>query len=157
MSHAPTALEVQLLSPGAVAPSRAHASDAGLDLAAADDVELAPRGGRAVVGTGVAVAVPDGWVGLVCPRSGLAARHGVGVVNAPGVIDAGYRGELQVVLINHDPAATVRISAGDRIAQLLVMPAPTLAVSVVEELADGERASRGFGSSGMLSAATGDR
>jgi len=138
---------VRRLHPAAVLPARAHRWDAGLDLVSVRDLEL-PAGGRAVAPTGIAVAVPDGWVGLVAPRSGLARRHGIGLVNAPGVIDAGYRGELEVLLANHGREA-VRLAAGTRIAQLVLVPAWTGAVVEVDDLPPGDgRGAGGFGSSG---------
>lgn len=146
-------LPVQLLDDGARLPTRAHAGDAGLDLSSVERCEL-PPGGRAVVGTGIAVAIPEGWAGLVCPRSGLAARHGICVVNGPGVIDAGYRGEVRVVLLNTDPTETFVVEPGDRVAQLVVIPAYTGAVRQVDELGSAERASNGFGSSGGFGGAS---
>ena len=133
-------------------PSRAHDGDAGVDLYSADDVELMP-GQRALVPTGIAVAIPHGMVGLVHPRSGLAARVGLSIVNSPGTIDAGYRGEIKVALINLDPAEPIVIRRGDRIAQLLVQPVerPTLVeVASFDEagLADTSRGGDGHGSSG---------
>ncbi|MFT3662598.1 MAG: dUTP diphosphatase [Gordonia sp. (in: high G+C Gram-positive bacteria)] len=135
-------------------PTRAHAGDAGIDLYSAVDLELAP-GRRQVVGTGLAVALPYGTVGLVHPRSGLAARAGLSIVNAPGTIDAGYRGEIKICLINTDPEAPILISRGDRIAQLLVQRVELPEVLEVDELDDSERGTGGYGSSGghaMLSA-----
>lgn len=129
------------------APHRANSQDAGADLVAAEAVTLAP-GERALVRTGTAIALPVGTVGLVAPRSGLATRHGITVVNAPGVIDAGYRGEIKVPLLNTDPAETYVVRPGDRIAQLLVLPIPTVSFVPVDELPEGERGSAGFGSSG---------
>ena len=137
------------LRPGARAPSRAYDGDAGYDLSAAEGAILEP-GGRAVVGTGVAVVVPTGYAGLVLPRSGLAVRHGVSLVNAPGLIDSGYRGELKIPLINHDREEAFEVMAGMRIAQLvLVRAAEALFVEAdtLEESADG-RGEGGFGSSG---------
>lgn len=135
------------LDPAATLPTRAHAADAGLDLYALGPVTLAP-GERAPVATGVAVAIPAGHAGLVVPRSGLAARHGISVVNAPGLIDSGYRGELRVLLLNTDRAEPFTVRAGARIAQLVVVRV-ALAVGVeVAELTDTERGSSGFGSSG---------
>jgi dUTP pyrophosphatase len=127
-------------------PSRAYEGDAGLDLSAADAVLLAP-GERAVVGTGLAVAVPDGHAGFVQPRSGLAARHGITIVNAPGLVDAGYRGEVKVVLLNTggEPFA---VEPGMRIAQLVVLPVAAVDPVEVEELPASERGERGYGSSG---------
>lgn len=142
------ALSVRLLHPAATPPTRTRAGDAGYDLAAVDDFTLAP-GARATVPTGVAIALPDGHAGLVVPRSGLAARHGISVVNGPGLIDPSYRGEVKVVLVNlGDERFTGRV--GDRIAQLLIVPFAAPAVSVVDELPpshDG-RGEDGFGSSG---------
>ncbi len=137
------------LRPGARAPARAHAGDAGYDLASAENVVLAP-GGRAVVGTGIAVALPDGYAGLVLPRSGLATRFGVSLVNAPGLVDSGYRGELKVPLINHDREEAFEVVVGMRIAQLILVRAAEarfMGVDFLEESADG-RGEEGFGSSG---------
>lgn len=137
------------LSPEACVPARAHAGDAGFDLAAAEVAVLEP-GARAVVGTGISVVVPDGYAGLVLPRSGLAVRHGVSLVNAPGLIDSGYRGELKVPLINHDRDETFRVERGMRIAQLVLVRAADAFFVEVESLetsADG-RGEGGFGSSG---------
>jgi dUTP pyrophosphatase len=128
-------------------PAYAHPGDAGVDLRAAEDVTLAP-GGRAVVGTGVAVAVPDGYAAFVHPRSGLAARHGITLVNAPGTIDAGYRGEVRVVLLNTDPVDPFTVRRGDRIAQLVVQPVVRVRFEEVAELPDSPRGQGGFGSSG---------
>jgi dUTP pyrophosphatase len=139
-------LLVVRLRDGAQVPARAYAGDAGIDLAACERVELRP-GERAVVGTGLAVAIPDGYAGFVQPRSGLAARHGVAVVNSPGLIDAGYRGEIKVVLLNTDREETFTAEAGARIAQLVVLPVPALTVTEVDELPSSERGARGFGSS----------
>jgi dUTP pyrophosphatase len=127
-------------------PERAYAGDAGLDLAACEPLELEP-GERAVVDTGLAVAIPEGYAGFVQPRSGLAARHGISVVNSPGLIDAGYRGEIRVVLLNTDAERTWTAPAGERIAQLVVVPVPELELVVVDELPASERGVRGFGSS----------
>jgi dUTP pyrophosphatase len=142
------ALRVRLLHEDAVLPTRAHADDAGLDLVAVEGATLAPGGGRATIGTGIAVEVPLGWAGLVCPRSGLAARHGIGVVNGPGVIDAGFRGELRVVLSNSDPVESFSIEPGDRIAQLVLTPVLLADVVEVAELAIATRDAGGFGSTG---------
>jgi dUTP pyrophosphatase len=139
-------LAIQRLRQEAVVPARAYAGDAGLDLAACERTELAP-GERAVVGTGLAVAIPDGYAGFVQPRSGLAARHGISVVNAPGLIDSGYRGEVRVVLLNTDRAEPYVIEPGMRIAQLVVLPVPALELVEVDELPESERGVRGFGSS----------
>ena len=128
-------------------PTYAHPGDAGADLRATEDVALEP-GERRLVGTGVALALPDGYVGLVTPRSGLAARAGLSIVNAPGVIDSGYRGEIKVCLVNLDPRETVRLSAGDRIAQLLVMPFATASFIEVDTLDETVRGDGGYGSTG---------
>jgi dUTP pyrophosphatase len=139
-------LPVRRLREDAVIPERAYAGDAGLDLAACDRFELGP-GERAVVGTGLAVAIPDGHAGFVQPRSGLAARHGLSVVNAPGLIDSGYRGEIRVVLLNTDLREAFVVEPGMRIAQLVVLPVPELELVESDELPDSERGVRGFGSS----------
>ncbi len=139
-------LPVRRLREEAVIPERAYAGDAGLDLAACDRHELEP-GDRAVVGTGLAVAIPEGFAGFVQPRSGLAARHGLSVVNAPGLIDSGYRGEIRVVLLNTDRDEPFVVEPGMRIAQLVVLPVPGLELVEVEELPESERGVRGFGSS----------
>jgi len=130
----------------AVVPARAYPGDAGLDLAAAERVELAP-GARAVVGTGLAVAIPDGHAGFVQPRSGLAARHGIAVLNSPGLVDAGYRGELKVVLLNTDRNERFVVEPGMRIAQLVVVPVVLPEPREVTELPASERGESGFGSS----------
>jgi dUTP diphosphatase len=138
---------VRRLDPDLPMPAYAHPGDAGADLVAAEDVELAP-GERRLVPTGIAIALPDGYVGLVHPRSGLAHRLGVTVLNAPGTVDAGYRGEILVNLVNHDPAATVRIARGDRIAQLLVQRVERAAFHAVGELPETVRGAGGHGSTG---------
>ncbi len=148
MSAAPETLRVAKLDPGAVLPTRAYAHDAGLDLYALESVTLEP-GERASVRTGIAVEIPTGHAGLVLPRSGLAARHGIALVNAPGLIDAGYRGELQVLLLNTDSREAFTLAAGDRIAQLVLVAVATPGVIEVEELSGSERGSAGFGSSGV--------
>ncbi len=140
------ALPIRRLRDDAVLPERAYSGDAGLDLAACDRHELGP-GERAVVGTGLAVAIPEGYAGFVQPRSGLAARHGIAVVNAPGLVDSGYRGEIRVVLLNTDRSDPFVVDPGMRIAQLVVLPVPELEVAEVEELPESERGVRGFGSS----------
>jgi dUTP pyrophosphatase len=139
-------LPVRRLREDAVVPDRAYAGDAGLDLAACDRFELGP-GERAVVGTGLAVAIPAGHAGFVQPRSGLAARHGLSVVNAPGLIDSGYRGEIRVVLLNTDLREAFVVEPGMRIAQLVVLPVPELELVETDELPESERGVRGFGSS----------
>lgn len=132
-------------------PVRAHPGDAGLDLMTTTDVYLAP-GERALVGTGLAVAIPEGWVGLVHPRSGLAARSGLTVVNAPGTVDAGYRGEIKVCLLNTDLSQPVVLKRGDRIAQLLVQRVELPVLMEVEDLGESSRGAGGHGSSGGVSA-----
>ncbi len=139
-------LQVVRLREEARIPARAYAGDAGIDLATCEAIELAP-GERALVATGLAVAIPEGHAGFVQPRSGLAARHGIAVVNAPGLIDAGYRGEVKVVLLNTDESETFTAEPGERVAQLVVLPVPAVAVREVEELPSSERGTRGFGSS----------
>ncbi|WP_087102754.1 dUTP diphosphatase [Brachybacterium nesterenkovii] len=136
-----------VLSGGAVLPTRAHDTDAGHDLCAATDLEIPPLG-RALVPTGVSLAVPAGTVGMVCPRSGLAVRHGITVLNGPGIVDAGYRGEIRVPLHNTDPEQAFAIRAGDRIAQLVIVPFLAPVLQQVDELDDTARAGAGFGSSG---------
>lgn len=137
---------VQRLDPELPLPEPAHPGDAGVDLRARIDVELAP-GAWAMVPTGIAVAIPDGHVGLVAPRSGLAARHGIGVANGPGVVDAGYRGEVNVILINHGPEP-VALHRGERIAQLVCVPIGVPEFHDVDELPGTSRGEGGFGSTG---------
>jgi dUTP diphosphatase len=139
-------LLIRRLGPDVVIPERAYAGDAGLDLAASERIEIGP-GERAVVGTGLAVAIPEGYAGFVQPRSGLASRHGISVVNSPGLVDSGYRGELRVVLLNTDRVDAFVIEPGMRIAQLVVLAIPHVELSEVEELPESERGGRGFGSS----------
>jgi dUTP pyrophosphatase len=139
-------LPFKRLDETATLPVRAYAGDAGLDLAAVERVELAP-GARALVGTGLAVAIPDGHAGFVQPRSGLAAEHGITIVNAPGLVDSGYRGELKVILLNTDLAQTFVVEPGMRIAQLVVVPVATPQPVEVTELPETERGEKGFGSS----------
>ncbi len=129
-------------------PAYARAGDAGADLVARVDVSLAAGGGRAIVPTGVAVAIPLGWAGFVLPRSGLALRHGVTCLNTPGLIDAGYRDELRVLLVNTDPTETYRVQRGDRIAQLVLMKVEEVAFGVVDDLPGSERGRGGFGHTG---------
>jgi dUTP pyrophosphatase len=140
-------IALRRLDPDLPLPSYAHPGDAGADLVAAEDVELL-AGARAAVRTGVALAIPDGYVGLVHPRSGLAARLGVTVLNAPGTVDAGYRGEILVILVNHDRVNTVKISRGDRIAQLVVQRVERAVFQVVDELDETVRGAGGHGSTG---------
>lgn len=139
-------VEIVRLRAEARVPERAYPGDAGVDLAACEPVTLAP-GERALVPTGLAVAIPDGYAGFVQPRSGLATRHGVTIVNAPGLIDSGYRGEIQVVLLNTDKEATFSAEAGERIAQLVILPVPEVVLREVDELPSSERGVQGFGSS----------
>ena len=139
-------LPFQRLRADAVVPSRAYAGDAGLDLTACERVELGP-GERRLVGTGLAVAIPEGYAGYVQPRSGLAAAHGVTIVNTPGLVDSGYRGELKVILLNTDAHETFVVEQGMRIAQLVVLAVPGVDPVVVDELPGSERGERGFGSS----------
>jgi dUTP pyrophosphatase len=138
---------VQRLDPHLPLPSYAHPGDAGADLVCAVDVELAP-GGRAMVPTGIAIALPQGYAAFVHPRSGLAARFGVGIVNAPGTVDAGYRGEIKVLLVNHDPAQPVLLRRGDRIAQLVVQMVETARFHEVALLPGSARGEGGYGSTG---------
>jgi len=140
-------LPVAKLQDNAVLPTRAHEGDAGLDLYACEDAHIGP-GERWGVGTGVAVEIPDGHAGLVLPRSGLARDHGISLVNAPGLIDSGYRGELRVLLLNNDPAEIFRIAAGDRIAQLVLVPIAIADPVEAPALAESARGEGGFGSSG---------
>ena len=141
-------LPIRRLRPDAVLPERAYGGDAGLDLSACETVELGP-GERAVVGTGLSVAIPDGYAGFVQPRSGLAARNGITIVNTPGLVDSGYRGELRVILLNTDPNEAFVVEPGMRIAQLVVVPVAGLELQEVDELPESERGVRGFGSSAV--------
>ena len=138
---------VEVLFRGDSVPGYAHPGDAGADLVSADDLVLEP-GQRATVGTGVAIALPDGFVAFVVPRSGLAAKHGITIVNSPGTVDAGYRGEIRVTLLNTDTRESYAISAGDRIAQLIVMPVSRARFIPVERLPGSDRGEGGFGSTG---------
>jgi dUTP pyrophosphatase len=145
----PTSLTVEVvrLDPDLPLPSYAHPGDAGADLVTTVDVTLAP-GERAMVPTGVAIALPEGFVALVHPRSGLAARHGLSIVNAPGTVDSGYRGEIKVLLVNHDPAEPIELSRGDRIAQLVVQRYERVEFAEVDVLPDSVRGDGGYGSTG---------
>ena len=145
------AVSIKRLHPHARIPSAAYPGDAGLDLSSVERLVLKP-GRRSMVATGLAVAIPAGHAGFVQPRSGLAANHGIAVVNSPGLIDAGYRGELRVVLLNTDPDREFTISVGDRIAQLVILALPPVELVEVEGLPPSERAGRGFGSSAVGSA-----
>jgi dUTP pyrophosphatase len=142
-----TELAFQRLDPDAALPERAHPGDAGFDLRSIEDVEVGP-GERAMVRTGLAVAIPDGHAGLVLPRSGLASKHGLTLANAPGLIDSGYRGELICSVVNLDPHESVKISRGDRIAQLVVVEVPERRPGWVDELPPSSRGESGFGSTG---------
>lgn len=141
-------LQVTRLRPDAVLPEGAYPGDAGLDLVACEAVELGP-GERALVPTGIAVAIPEGYAGFVVPRSGLALRHGISLVNTPGIIDSGYRGELRVIAINTDRDSSFVVEAGMRVAQLLIVPVATLSLVEQDELSDTVRGAAGFGSSGQ--------
>jgi dUTP pyrophosphatase len=145
----PLQIPIRRLVPAAGMPERAHEGDAGYDLRSVEEVDLAP-GSRALVRTGISVAIPEGYAGLVLPRSGLAVRHGISLVNTPGLIDSGYRGEIQVPLINHDRQGTFRIEAGTRIAQLVFLRAAPVVFGEVEflETSTDGRGEDGFGSSG---------
>ena len=138
-------LPVRRLEPGVVLPSHAYAGDAGLDLTASEAGEL-PPGGRASIGTGLAVAIPEGHAGLVLPRSGLAANHGIGLLNSPGLIDSGYRGEVRIILYNPG-LESFRVEPGMRIAQLVLVAVDAVRLVEVDELPETERGERGFGSS----------
>src|SRR5919202_2868356 len=145
----PLQVPFRRIRPGAAMPQRAHTGDAGYDLRSVEEAELAP-GGRALVRTGISVAIPEGYAGLVLPRSGLAVRHGISLVNTPGLIDSGYRGEIRVPLINHDREETFLIEGGTRIAQLVLVRVATAIFGEVEflESATDGRGEGGFGSSG---------
>ena len=138
---------VTRLDPGVPLPTYAHPGDAGADLVTTVDVDLAP-GERVLVPTGIAVALPDGLAAFVHPRSGLALRHGLSIVNTPGTIDAGYRGEIKVLLVNHDPRESVRLTRGDRVAQLVIQRVERVAFTEVESLPDSARGAGGYGSTG---------
>ena len=141
-------IEIQLLDPDIEIPSYAKPGDAGLDLRSRVDMKLEP-GMRALVPTGLAIAIPEGYVGLVHPRSGLAIKNGISMVNTPGTIDSGYRGEIAVILINHDREKTFEIKRGDRIAQLVIQQVEIAELVAVEELPTSQRGAGGFGSSGV--------
>jgi dUTP pyrophosphatase len=144
----PVVVPVVQLDPDLPLPSYGREHDAGADLVAGEDVTLAPSGGRALVGTGVAVAIPEGYAGFVQPRSGLALGHGVTCLNTPGLIDSGYRDELRVLLVNTDPQLAYEVHRGDRIAQLVIQRVERAAFTVTSELPPSERGSGGFGSTG---------
>lgn len=143
----PVDVLIKRLDPALPLPARSHPGDAGVDLMAAADVHLAP-GARAVVPTGIAIALPDGYAAFVHPRSGLAAKHGVTLVNAPGTVDAGYRGEIRVTLLNTDPAEAVSFQRGDRIAQLVIQRVASPVFHEVDSLPGSARGENGFGSTG---------
>ena len=140
-------VRVKRLDPKLPLPQQAHAGDAGFDLVAAEEISLKPFE-RALVKTGIAVAVPEGYAGYVQPRSGLAWKSGLGLVNSPGLIDSGYRGEIKVIVINLDPDNVIDIPRGDRIAQLVILPVPSISITEVKELPASARGSGGFGSTG---------
>lgn len=144
----PIRVEVQRLDPDLPLPAYAHAGDAGVDLHAREDAVLAPGGGRALVPTGIAMAIPVGWAGFVLPRSGLALRHGISIVNAPGLIDSAYRGELKVVLVNTDPTEAYTVHRGDRIAQLVLQRVGEVTWVEVDALDASDDRGGGFGHSG---------
>ena len=139
---------IKILSRDAQIPHMAYNGDAGVDLRSVERIVLKPQE-HAMVATGLAIALPEGYAGFVLPRSGLAAKHGISIVNAPGLIDSNYRGELKVILLNTDPDHSFTIEIGDRIAQLIVMPVPTINFEQVEELTESQRGESGFGSSGI--------
>ena len=140
-------MQVRRLDDGLPLPGTAHAGDAGVDLYAREDATIPAAGGRILMPTGIAIAIPIGYAGFVVPRSGLALKHGITLVNTPGIIDSGYRGELQVVMINTDPLAEYTVTRGDRVAQLLVQPIESIEWDVVDQLDDFDRGG-GFGHSG---------
>lgn len=140
-------LLLKRIDPDLPLPAYARPGDAGLDLYSASDVVIEP-GERSIVGSGIAVAIPDGYVGLVAPRSGTAASMGLSMVNTPGIVDSGYRGEVKIILVNHDPHEVIRIARGERIAQLVIVPVASLVVVEIDELPPSERGEGGFGSTG---------
>jgi len=142
-------LPVQRLDPDLPLPAYAKLGDAGCDLLASENVTLTAGGGRALVPTGIAIAIPQGWAGFVQPRSGLALKHGVTCLNTPGLIDSGYRGELKVLLVNTDPAEDFEITRGERIAQLVIQRVEQVSFVEVEQLPDSERGAGGFGHTGL--------
>ncbi|MEI2712898.1 MAG: dUTP diphosphatase [Nocardioides sp.] len=156
MPDSVTAADLQILvrrlDPDLPLPSYAHPGDAGADLVTTIDIDLAP-GERALIPTGIAIALPEGYVALIHPRSGLAARHGISIVNTPGTVDAGYRGEIKVLLINHDRTESVQLSRGDRIAQLVIQRFERAAFIAVDDLPDSSRGAGGYGSTGGFESA----
>ena len=147
MTHQPLSVACQRLDPDLPLPATAHTGDAGVDLYARENATIAAKGGRILMPTGLAIAVPLGFAGFVVPRSGLALKHGITLVNTPGIIDSGYRGELKVVMINTDPVADYVVSRGDRVAQLLIQQIETVQWEEVDQLS-GEDRGGGFGHSG---------
>jgi dUTP pyrophosphatase len=147
MTHQPLSVAVQRLDPDLPLPATARNGDAGVDLYARENALIAAKGGRVLMPTGLAIAIPLGFAGFVVPRSGLALKHGITLVNTPGIIDSGYRGELKVVMINTDPAVDYSVTRGDRIAQILIQRIETIDWNVVDNL-DGEDRGGGFGHSG---------
>ncbi len=147
MTHQPLSVAVQRLDPDLPLPATARNGDAGVDLYARESATIASKGGRILMPTGLAIAIPLGFAGFVVPRSGLALKHGITLVNTPGIIDSGYRGELKVVMINTDPAVDYSVTRGDRIAQILIQRIETIDWNVVDNL-DGEDRGGGFGHSG---------
>ena len=150
MTHA-----IEVLFHGPAAPAYAHPGDAGADLVSTEELTLAP-GERATVGTGLSIALPDGFAAFVVPRSGLAAKHGITIVNSPGTVDAGYRGEIRVTLLNTDAREPYTVSVGDRIAQLIVMPVTRARFLAVDRLPGSHRGEGGFGSTGYATPASGE-
>jgi dUTP pyrophosphatase len=146
-------VDVPIIAP--IVPSYAHPGDAGADLCAADALTLEP-GERATIGTGVSIALPEGHVGFVVPRSGLAARHGITIVNSPGTVDAGYRGEIRVTILNTDRSMPYVVAVGDRIAQLIVMPVSQARFVPVDRLPESQRGDAGFGSTGYTVSQSGE-
>jgi len=144
----PMEILAKALHPDAVLPKYANEGDAGCDLVAIEDAVLKAGGGRAMVGTGVAIAIPQGHGGFVLPRSGLASKHGVTCSNAPGLVDSGYRGELKVAMVNLDPTNDYEVKKGDRITQLVILAVPSVSFSLVDELPEATRGEGGFGSTG---------
>ena len=140
-------IQFQRLSEKATLPTRAHESDAGMDLCAAEAASIGP-GQRVQVGTGLAVEIPEGWAGMVLPRSGIALKNGISLVNAPGLIDPGYRGEIRVLLLNTDANSEFKVAVGDRVAQLMLTPFSTARPVEADSLGESERGTAGFGSSG---------
>ena len=148
MSEEVPDVPVVRLDPDLPLPAYAHLGDAGADLVAREEVTIAPAGGRAVIPAGIALAIPDGYAGFVLPRSGLALRHGITCLNTPGLIDAGYRDEIRIILVNTDPSESYTVRRGDRIAQLVIQPVERSVFTAVDRLPDSARGLGGFGSTG---------